>query len=315
VFASIDVGTNTVRLLFAKVSAGKLVPVRYYRKITRLGGGYSTEKGLAPDAMERTLSSLHEIASLLKIAGIDQVHAVGTAALRSAVNGVEFTRTVLDATGIRIEVIDGEVEARLCARGVLAALAPCPERSLIFDIGGGSTEFLLVEGERTLFQCSYPLGVVTLSEKYPSLTDQCARIEEFIETICANLAACGLRDAAISPSTSLVGTAGTVTTLAAIHLGMTDYDWRRVNNLQLERSDLAAMLVHMQQLSNNAREQVPGMEKGRGDLIVPGLQIVLNLMHRLGKERMTVSDFGILEGTLLALAEEAATRGAGGCSD
>jgi len=299
-----------VRLLLADVSTGRLVPLRYYRKITRLGGGFTTDEGLAPDAMERTLSSLHEIAALLRHEGISKVRAVGTAALRAAPNGIWFTQQILEATGLRIEVIDGDEEARLCARGVLAALSPQPACSLIFDIGGGSSEFLVHRDGQTLFECSYPLGVVALSEEYPTFAQQCARIEQVVDSLCCDLKQVGEWNAVSAPETALVGTAGTVTTLAAIHLSMTVYDWKRVNNLQLDRQTLAAMLEQLRGLSCSALEQIPGMEKGRGDLIVPGLQIVLRLLQRLGKERLTVSDFGILEGVLLTLAQAEARSGA-----
>jgi exopolyphosphatase/guanosine-5'-triphosphate,3'-diphosphate pyrophosphatase len=303
VYAAIDVGTHTVRLLLVEVGAGKIVSVRYYRKITRLGGGFTADKGLAPEAMERTLLSLLEVSTILRDERISKARSVGTAALRDALNGPEFIARVRSETGLRIEIIDGEEEARLCARGVLAALEPCPQRCLIFDIGGGSTEFLLQAERGTLFHRSYPLGVVTLSEKFGTPESQQNRIRQVLDSFYRDLADSGYLQMVHSGDVVLVGTAGTVTTLAALHLGMTDYDWRRVNNLSLDHPTLDSLRFRLEALSPIEREVLPGMEKGRGDLIVPGLHIVLEIMARLGKNCLIVSDFGLLEGVALALAE------------
>jgi len=303
VYAAIDVGTNTVRLLLARVDAGKIVPVRYYRKVTRLGGGFTADKGLAPEAMERTLSSLREVSAILRAENISRTRAVGTAALRDALNGRAFIASVFSEIGLSIEIINGDEEARLCARGVLAALEPRPERCLIFDVGGGSTEFLLQAKRGTLFHRSYPLGVVTLSEEFKTVDLQLGRIRRVLDFFSCDLADSGCLKMVSSEDVALVGTAGTVTTLAALHLGMIDYDWRRVNNLLLNRPLLESLLYRLLALSPNEREVLPGMEKGRGDLIVPGLYIVLELMVRLGKNCLTVSDHGLLEGVVLMLAE------------
>jgi exopolyphosphatase/guanosine-5'-triphosphate,3'-diphosphate pyrophosphatase len=253
--------------------------------------------------MERTLLSLREVSAILRGERVSETRAVGTAALRDALNGPEFIARVHSETELRIEIIDGEEEARLCARGVLAALEPCPQRCLIFDIGGGSTEFLLQAERGALFHRSYPLGVVALSEKFGTPESQQDRIRQVLDSFYRELADSGYLQMVHSAEVVLVGTAGTVTTLATLHLGMTDYDWRRVNNLFLDHPTLESLLFHLAALSPIEREVLPGMEKGRGDLIVPGLHIVLEIMARLGKNCLIVSDFGLLEGVALALAE------------
>jgi exopolyphosphatase/guanosine-5'-triphosphate,3'-diphosphate pyrophosphatase len=188
---------------------------------------------------------------------------------------------------------------------VLAALKPCPQRCLIFDIGGGSTEFLLQAEGETLCHRSYPLGVVTLSEKFGTAKAQQERVHQVLDSFYQELVDSGHLQMVRSPGVSLVGTAGTVTTLAALHLGLTKYDWRRINNLSFDRPTLEALLFRLEALSLNEREGLRGMEKGRGDLIVPGLEIVLQIMSIMGKDCLTVSDFGLLEGVALKLAEMA----------
>ena len=297
--ASIDVGTNTVRLLLGEACDGKVVPDRYYRRITRLGGGFTSEKGLAPEAMERTLFALTEIGEILRASEVNTVRAVGTAALRDAVNSASFVEEIRSATRIPLEIINGVEEATLCARGVLSALHPRPDHCLIFDIGGGSTEFILSRGSEPIFQRSYPLGVVHLCEQVPSLNQQIIRIGQILDRFHTDLTAEGWeKTAAVS---TLVGTAGTVTTLAALQLEMTQYDWRRVNNLVLGIEDLERMAIRLTSLTPDERECLPGMEKGRGDLILPGIGIVLGILKHFGRSQVTVSDFGLLEGALLSL--------------
>ena len=297
--AAVDVGTNTVRLLLGEERDGRVVPARYYRRITRLGGGFTSEMGLSPQAMERTLSALTEIGEILRSSGVNTVRAVGTAALREAPNGVSFAEKIRSAARIPLEIIDGIEEATLCARGVLSALSPRPDHCLIFDIGGGSTEFILTRGSEPMFQRSYPLGVVRLCEQVPSLDQQTVRIGQILERFQADLAVAGWER--VAAGSTLVGTAGTVTTLAALQLEMTQYDWRRVNNLVLGVEDLKRMASRLAPLSSEERESLPGMEKGRGDLILPGLGIVLGILEHFGRSQVTASDFGLLEGALLSL--------------
>lgn len=301
--AAVDVGTNTVRLLIGEVRAGKVEPHHYFRRITRLGGNFSAQKGLAPEAVERTLFALREISFLLREGGSSQVRAVGTAILRSAVDGPAFASRVERETGIRLEIIDGEEEAQLTALGVRSALEPKPRTALVIDIGGGSTEFALWHAGTSLLHRSYPLGVVRLAEDDPGSAAQQVRIAAVLADFRAFLAGEKLWSLAADPACRLVGTAGTVTTLAALRLGMREYDWRRVNNLVLVREELRDLLASLEPMTVTERESLPGMEPGRGDLIVPGLRIVLALLDFLARDQLSVSDFGLLEGTLLKMAK------------
>lgn len=247
--------------------------------------------------MERTLFALREAADILSQAHVTTIRAAGTAALRSSRNGRDFAAKVRSTTGIPLEIIDGEEEARLCAAGVLAALSPRPATILAFDIGGGSTEFVLCRDEAVLFQRSYPVGVVSLAEECSAPAEQQRRIDAALAGLSADLQQSGL---SIGADCELVGTAGTVTTLAALQLGMAEYDWRRVNNLQLTLQQVDALSDRLIPLSTTDRERLPGMEPGRGDLILPGLRTVQSILAHFNRSRLTVSDFGLLEGLLLS---------------
>ncbi len=299
-FGAIDIGSNTVRMLLAEVSSEGLAPYRYERCITRLGGALCPMKGLAPDARERTLCALRAMKFQLDGVSVQRMRAVGTQALRLAANGTDFVRAIRQELGIAVEIISGDEEARLSALGVRQALRPRPPSCLIFDIGGGSTEFILQEGEGLRFARSYPLGVVRLAE---SPEEPGRVIDGILERLQEDLRAAGVE---VADTTALVGTAGTVTTVAALDLAMTDYDWRRVNNHRVSRERIEDFLHRLRPMSVAERESLPGMEKGRGDLIVPGLAIVAGLLRRFRKREIIVSDFGLLEGIVLDLAQASA---------
>ncbi len=297
-FASLDVGTNTVRLLLGETRNGRIEPYHYLRRITRLGGDFSPEKGLSHAAMDRTLAALVDFSDFLQQNPVAGISSVATEALRRAVNAHEFVTRAAKETGFKLDIIPGELEAQLSSAGVLSALSPTPEKALIFDIGGGSTEFVYVLDGKPLFWRSYPLGTVMLCEHLPGEVAQRAHIDRTLRLLEEDLCRAGI-GYPLPDGTLPVGTAGTVTTLAALDLKMEDYDWQRVNNYQLDMITLQQLQISLEQLSPHEREQLPGMEKGRGDLIIPGLRIVESIVDFCSSSRLTVSDFGLLEGGLL----------------
>lgn len=301
--AGIDVGSNTVRLILGQVSRDGVKPVRYVRYVTRLAGNFDSRQGLAPQRMENTLVALHDMARIIDAAGVKQVRVAGTEALRRACNADEFVNLVRERTGLSLQIIDGEEEARLSCAGMCAALDPPSERCLMFDIGGGSTEFILCIEGRVLFQKSYPLGVVDLSERFAQVDQQQAQIHAVLESVIDDLKRYDVFDDALNQETLLVGTAGTATTLAAVKLRMNTYDGLRVNNQILYEDELHSLLQSLVPMTVTQREQIPGLETGRGDLILPGLRIVLGIFHRFARRSMKVSDFGLLEGLLLQMGD------------
>lgn len=297
-YAAVDVGSNTVRLLVASVVNGRICPDVYFRKITRLAGGLDLHHDLSPDSMERTLDALAEVAEVVRSKQIKDIRAVATEALRQAGNAAAFISMVKQRIGLSLELIGGCEEAKLCAVGVSMALDPRPGCCLIFDIGGGSTEFIVQRHAEILFRASYPLGVVRLSEGGSPVD---LYINTILSQLLTDLRAADLISLVLNPECFLVGTAGTVTTLAALDMGMTFYDWQRVNNYVLTRIAVSELRERLSSLNHAERELLPGMEKGRGDLILPGASIVLELMSMLGKDSLRVSDFGLLEGVLISL--------------
>ena len=299
--AAIDAGSNTLRLLVGSVSDGKVLPEFYLRRITRLAGGFTQKEGLSSEARERTLFAFQEFAKVCRQAEVQQIRVIGTAAFRKAVNGEHFACEIRKLTQLPLEIISGSVEAECMASGVLSALDPMPHHTLIVDIGGGSTEFALCSDQRLLWSRSLQLGVVRITEEHASPLTRQRVIEDTLVELNIELANFCKSVGLVLKDLHMVATAGTVTTLAALDMHMSEYDWKQVNNYSLSLSRLRHWQTLLTPLSLSEREELPGMETGRGDLIIPGLEILLCQMHRMDVDYLTVSDFGILEGLLLSL--------------
>jgi exopolyphosphatase/guanosine-5'-triphosphate,3'-diphosphate pyrophosphatase len=294
--AAIDFGTNTARLLIAERSSTGIVPIHVEREIIRLGGGFTDEKGLSDEAIERGLACLHRFSKIIADYGLQQVNASATSAVRDAVNGACFVETVLQETGIHLKVIDGDLEARLTLNGVLSGLDSECSTLVVLDVGGGSTEFTVSCQGTPVFIRSMPIGVVRLTEGFKSLNDMVERVQFVINQLYIDLFTAGI---SLSDDSVLVGTAGTATTLAAIKMEMVDYDYRKVNNFTVNRSDVQEIYDRLSCLSPLERLSIKGLEKGREDLIVAGMIIISEVMDKFEFSRLKVSDYGLLEGLAL----------------
>jgi exopolyphosphatase/guanosine-5'-triphosphate,3'-diphosphate pyrophosphatase len=298
--ATLDIGSNTVRMLIGACAGGLLHPLHYERSITRLGGGFSPAQGLSPAAMARTIAALKDFSGILENYQARLLRAVGTAALRRAANRQEFIELVRQQTGIYIEVIDGDEEAHLTTLGVLSVIRPQPENVVVFDIGGGSTEVICVNKGIICAQQSFPLGVVRLAEEYSDHDQRQQAIDETLMDYCGSLQPRFLS----SEPLELIGTAGTMTTLAAMDLKLTRYDPAVINNHRLSVAWMIALYHQLESLATTEREQLAGMEQGRGDLILPGLQLATAIAKSLDVTHLKVADAGLLEGTFLTACRD-----------
>lgn len=299
--AAIDLGTNTARLLIARPSASEIgfETIFLKREITRLGGGFSRQHGISPEARERTIAALSAFAEEMRLHEVGTLRAVATSAVRDAANGAAFSRDVLNRTGIHLEVIDGHEEGLLTLRGVKAGVAPDLQHLLVFDVGGGSTEYTFADGDSLVFTRSLPLGVVRLTEGKGDAAQIREKIERELDALEAEL-----KNRLLFPvprGTTLVGTAGTATTLAAISRKLTVYDYRLVNNHVLQRDEIIRIYNMLAPLSPAERLRIPGLEQGREDLIIAGILLTIATMDRFGFLTCRVSDFGLLEGVLLSI--------------
>lgn len=295
--AAIDFGTNTARLLVAELREGGFEHIRLEREIVRMGGGFSREEGLSADAKQRGLGCLQRFAGIIRSLDVSQVRAVATSAVRDAVNGPAFVESIRSMTGIELMVIDGIREGELTLAGVLAGLDRREEELLVFDVGGGSTEYTLALDGRARFVRSLPLGVVRLTEGKVTPEAVSEKIARELDLLVQDMAADKARP---ESGATLVGTAGTATTLAAIAMEMKDYDYRRVNNATISRQQIENIYERLLPMAPEERLKVPGLEKGREDLIIAGILITMHTMDRFGFRTMKVSDYGLLEGLIVS---------------
>jgi exopolyphosphatase/guanosine-5'-triphosphate,3'-diphosphate pyrophosphatase len=301
--AAIDLGTNTARLLIGKKSGrGGVIRLALEQRITRLGGGFTRQAGISPEAATRAASALNEFAGDIRSFGVKRVHAVATSAVRDAVNGKQFCDDIVKKTGITLQVIDGRREALLTLRGVLSGIDDAPRHLLVFDVGGGSTEYTIADGATPLLSMSLPLGVVRLTEGKKTCEAMTDKIIRELAKLGSRMERDGLSH--LLDTATLIGTAGTVTTLAAISLRMSVYDYRRVNNYSLTLDEIRSILATLLPLTPAERLRIPGMGKGREDLIIAGMLIIVNTMEMFGFDHLKVSDFGLLEGILLEAFDE-----------
>jgi exopolyphosphatase/guanosine-5'-triphosphate,3'-diphosphate pyrophosphatase len=301
--AAIDVGTNTLRLLIADADAtGAYRPIVSAQEITRLGQGLLPDRTLKPPAIRRSLEVLAQFSAMARSHGAARMRAVGTSALRDAGNREAFLAAARNV-GVSIDVVSGEEEARLTVLGIRASLPALSGTWTMIDIGGGSTEILAADGDSIRGAVSTPLGSVGLTEAHlhgdPPGAQEVAALRTAVTRTLHGLP--GGRDAGDARTGTLVGTAGTITTLAAIDLSLERYDPARVNGHRLGHGSIDSMLQRLATLPLAARRHVPGLEPARADIIVAGAAICLETMAWLGFRAITVSDGGLREGILVDL--------------
>ncbi len=311
-YAALDLGTNNCRLLIARPQGDRFAVIDAFSRIVRLGEGLSASGTLSEAAMNRTLAALHICADKLKRRNVYLSRAVATEACRRASNGADFVRRVYAETGIALDIIAPEEEARLAVLGCHALLPPGDEPALIFDIGGGSTELVLIDTRgkkpKIINWVSVPWGVVSLSE---ALSDQghsaAARVEVYESMraqVRTSFAAFAQLSAAHSPK-RLLGTSGTVTTLGSLYLGLDIYDRNRIDGLSVPSADLRNISRDLAARSIAERATIACIGHERADLVVAGCAILEEIMVLWPTEDVGIADRGIREGILRGLMAEA----------
>ncbi len=305
-YAAIDLGSNTLRLLIAKPSATSQtwIQLDYAHHITRLGAGLHHTGKLSDEAMQRAVAGLQDFAKRLRVHGLlpQDVFVVATAAVREAVNRQVFLDLCKQETGFDLQVIEGDVEATLSTKGAVSVLhTETAKDMLLFDIGGGSTEFIVHRRQAIEHRCSCRLGVVRLIDAYmqqdpPNLVDYQAMQAETLRHLQH---IDFLEDNAPS---HLVGTAGTITTMAAIALDMHVYDADKINNYRMDRQQIATLAESLCALTYAQRAAIPAIESGRADLMIAGLAICETVMDFYAYDALICVDAGLLEGAWMKSA-------------
>ena len=307
--AGIDIGTLTCRLLIGRVSGdGRLAEVHSDRQILRLGEGVDRDHLLRPAAIARVVETLRDWRDVINRHQVDGQIAVATSAVRNARNREEFLGRVKQEVGFDIEIISGEEEARRTLLGIRSGLPAGVTTILGLDIGGGSTEFILDRPGHEPVMHSIEIGVVRLTERLltsdPPTTDQIQSARELVQKETEQIRTM-LGDL---QGVTFVGTAGSITTLAAMAQKLTTYEPIRIHNYRLSLETIRGLEREILSRTKAQRREMPGLEEGREDVVVAGTLILHGVMDTLGFTEGLVSDVGLREGILLDLAERMRKR-------
>jgi exopolyphosphatase/guanosine-5'-triphosphate,3'-diphosphate pyrophosphatase len=311
-YAALDLGTNNCRLLIARPSGENFTVIDAFSRVVRLGEDLAASGRLSDAAMDRALGALQVCAEKLRRRNVLLARSVATEACRRAVNGAEFIDRVRSETGIALDIISAQEEARLAVLGCHVLLEQDHGPAVIFDIGGGSTELVLIEpGERVpriIDWASVPWGVVSLTDTVGraeggTQAERVARYAKMRQVVADSFAPFAARivDAADSENIRLLGTSGTVTTLASLHLELPQYDRRAVDGLIVPSASMRAINARLSAMSPDERRKLPCIGSDRADLVVAGCAILDSILDIWPADRLGVADRGIREGILRSL--------------
>jgi len=312
-YAALDLGTNNCRLLVARATRDSFRVVDAFSRIIRLGEGITSSGLLSEAAILRAVDALRVCRAKMRNRGVTRSRLIATEACRSAGNGQEFLERIRNEVGIELEIVDRETEARLAATGCTPLVDPGAEGVILFDIGGGSSELVRL-GRCSPTQhgpphpaidawISMPIGVVTLAERHGGVTVS----RESFEAMIAEVAVYVDRFAAEHGGTAglhLLGTSGTVTTVAGVHLGLPRYDRSRVDGCWLDIAEVRTVTAGLLDASYEERVAEPCIGKERADLVLAGCAILEAMLQMWPCERLRVADRGLREGILATLMAE-----------
>ncbi len=316
-YAALDLGTNNCRLLIARPEERGFRVVDAYSRIVRLGEGVGANKRLGEPAMERAIDALANCHRKLAERGVQRSRLIATEACRTAENGDEFIERVRKETGLALEVVNRETEARLAVAGCVSLVDQQADGVILFDIGGGSSEIVWLDlrnrcGARgfalTRFVrawTSLPVGVVNLAERHGGVHVTPDIFEAMVEDVSQMLEKSDLgpelTKAMSSGGMHMLGTSGTVTTLAGVHLGLKKYDRRRVDGTWLEDTQVGSMIDRLREMPYEERVENPCIGADRADLVLAGCAILEAIRRRWTCSRLRVADRGLREGILTEL--------------
>lgn len=310
VYAALDLGTNNCRLLIATCNRGTLQVIDAFSRIVRLGEGLSRCGSLSEAAQYRAVQALQVCGERLRQYNVTHSRLIATEACRAAENGAHFIARVESECGLQLEVIDRETEARLAVLGCEPLFDRGCAGALLFDIGGGSTELAHVAGlqegcARISSWTSLPIGVVSLAEKFGgkivSEESFAAMVEHVARLIDAFPARREIAIAARATPFHLLGTSGTVTTIAGVHLGLRRYDRRRVDGLWMDSADVSEVVERLLSTDFQDRSRNPCIGTDRADLVLAGCAILEAIRDAFPARRLRIADRGLREGILVEL--------------
>jgi exopolyphosphatase/guanosine-5'-triphosphate,3'-diphosphate pyrophosphatase len=312
VYAALDLGTNNCRLLIACPSGDSFRVVDSFSRIIRLGEGISTTGCISEAAIDRAIAALSICRDKIASKKAGRLRLIATEACRAASNADSFRDRIEAETGIRLEVIDRETEAALAVIGCSPLLDPAGRGAILFDIGGGSTELVRIERDRETHNpaprikawMSIPLGVVKLAEHFGGKDVTTESYAAMVEAVAHHVAPFARDYGTDLADMHLLGTSGTVTTLAGIHLNLLRYDRRRVDGIWMSDAELTATIARLRAMSYRERAENNCISVERADLVLAGCAILDAIRSAFPLPRLRVADRGLREGMLVEMMRE-----------
>jgi exopolyphosphatase / guanosine-5'-triphosphate,3'-diphosphate pyrophosphatase len=312
VYAALDLGTNNCRLLIACPTDDGFRVVDSFSRIIRLGEGISTTGCISDAAIERAIAALSICRDKIRSKKAKRLRLIATEACRAASNAEGFRNRVAAETGIRLEVIDRETEAALAVIGCSPLLDPHGRGAILFDIGGGSTELVRIERDpdqpkappRIKAWMSIPLGVVTLAEHFDGRNVTPQSYARMTEEVAKHVGPFAAEHGGDLADMHLLGTSGTVTTLAGVHLNLVRYDRRRIDGVWMSDEELTATIARLLGMSYEERAGNNCISVERADLVLAGCAILDAIRHAFPLPRLRVADRGLREGMLVEMMRE-----------
>ena len=319
VYAALDLGTNNCRLLIACPSGDSFRVVDSFSRIIRLGEGISATGCISDAAIERAIAALSICRDKIQSKQAKRLRLIATEACRAAANADGFRDRVAAETGIQLEVIDRETEAALAVTGCSPLLDPQGRGAILFDIGGGSTELVRIERDpdepdsppRIKAWMSIPLGVVTLAEHFGGKDVTAQSYAQMVGEVAQHVVPFAAEHGADLTDMHLLGTSGTVTTLAGVHLNLSRYDRRRIDGVWLSDTDITAVIARLLGMSYQERAGNNCISVERADLVLAGCAILDAIRDAFPLPRLRVADRGLREGMLVEMMRE--DGAIGGC--
>jgi exopolyphosphatase / guanosine-5'-triphosphate,3'-diphosphate pyrophosphatase len=313
-YAALDLGTNNCRLLVARPTAESFRVVDAFSRIIRLGEGISTSGVISEAAIGRAIEALSVCRDKMQNRGVSRARLIATEACRAAGNGEDFRSRVAAATGLELEIIDRETEATLAATGCTPLVDPDSEGVVLFDIGGGSSELVRLERSqrngggpappKMRGWISLPHGVVTLAEKYGGTDVSAATFDAMVDEISLALTPFVEAYGSDVGGIHLLGTSGTVTTIAGVHLELRRYERSRVDGCWMSAGEIEAVIDRLLAMSYAERAASPCIGPERADLVLAGCAILQAIRKAFPVPRLRVADRGLREGMLVQMMRE-----------
>lgn len=294
---TIDIGTNSMRLLIADYNNGKIENRKKYVNTTRIGQGVDKEGYIREEVLQRNINALEEFANICKVEECQAIYCMGTSALRDSKNGNVFVDRAKQKTNINVEIISGNEESNLGFMGVLEGL-DTDEQILVIDIGGGSTEFIVGDIEGIKFAKSENVGALRMTEKFlakdPIDTNEFSNMSKFIYSEIKDT----IDYIKSKQIKKIVGIGGTITSLSAMNQELEVYSMEKIHNSEVSIKNIKDILQNLKQMTLNDKKTLKGLQPKRADIITAGVEILNIIMENLEIEKIIVSEYDNLEGLM-----------------